>query len=239
MNASVWRRQNAMKGSGMHSRHLCQAVVGQIAFQPDPIQIRELANHEEKIRFASREVNSETRTISDEDKPLEGLPFGRMDRAWLIGVIRRLHNEVKGNDLALARKFGLKRSGHIKKYMLDKDGMTPNVETCLRIAGVAGEHPSDVLRAAGHGPVVAVLESSYRDLSRHTCGAKSPSAPKEADHAAPSSRVLADQRARHQLATQIHAAIEQLSRVVIALEEETGATTPAAPGRPRRHRKTG
>jgi hypothetical protein len=49
--------------------------------------------------------------------------------------------------------------------MLETGGMTPSVETCLRIAGAANEHPSDVLRAAGHGATVAVLESAYRNAT--------------------------------------------------------------------------
>lgn len=160
MHTRIRRRQNAVESAGMDVGHLRQPVVGQVPFEPDPIQIHQVRYHEHNLYSASAHVNRETRNNCAEPKTPPELPSARMDRAWLLKTLQALRQQA-GSDLQLAKDIGLSHSGHVPKLLAEK-GTTPSVGTCLHIASAAGVHPSDVLRAAGHGRVVPVLESAYR-----------------------------------------------------------------------------
>jgi transcriptional regulator with XRE-family HTH domain len=67
---------------------------------------------------------------------------------------------------ALAKRLGITPSRLSRA--LNTGDFPLNVENCLRLAKVSGEPPSDVLRAAGKGDVVDLIESLYGAKSEFT-----------------------------------------------------------------------
>lgn len=163
MHTGVRGRQNAVDGTGMHAQRLTQFLVGEVALEPDPIQLTKLLYHDGNSmhRFARCQVENEN--ISDEANQGNPLLSRHMNRPWLLQTLRTLREHV-GTDLALARAIGLRHSGHVPR-LLALDGTVPNVQTCLGIAAAAKVHPNDVLRAAGHEAVIPILERTYANVT--------------------------------------------------------------------------
>jgi hypothetical protein len=96
-----------------------------------------------------------------------------MTRAELTTLLWELRRR-EGSALGLARVLGYKASNHIPALLRDVNPITPEVETCLRIALASDTHPSTILTAAGHGEIVPILERAYS-------GAAGTATPKDAD----------------------------------------------------------
>lgn len=110
--------------------------------------------------MASPNVNKNNGQILGDAKLLIALALQRMTRSELTDLLLDLKMRA-GSDQALAHKIGYRASNHIPNLLRRDNPITPNAQTCLRIARFAGRHPSEILRAAGHGDLVEIIEESY------------------------------------------------------------------------------
>jgi hypothetical protein len=137
-----------------------QFLPRQVPLDSQPIELDDFHQHEVSLDITSREVNNKMGKNGSEVTGGPALPSVAVDRTGLARLLKDLRVKAS-SDAALGRLLGLS-SNHIPRLLADEHPSTPSVETCLHVAIAAARDPGEILRAAGHGDVVDVLERAYR-----------------------------------------------------------------------------